>query len=63
MNDPLLFDEYNEVSAHQESLQALMIEIYKNISQAAPSIMNSPFVFRENTHNVRNYQILSNNIS
>ena len=24
--------------------------------------MNSLFVFRENTHNIRNYQILSNNV-
>ena len=40
---------------------SLMIEIYKIINQIAPPIMNSLFVFRENMHNVRNYQILSSN--
>ena len=39
-----------------------MIEMYKIINQIAPAIMNSLFVHHENTHNICNYQILSNNI-
>ena len=39
-----------------------MIELSKVIHQIAPPIMNSLFVFRENTHNIPNYQILSNNV-
>ena len=39
-----------------------MIEIYKIVNQITPLIMNSLFAFRENVHNIRNYQIISNNI-
>ena len=39
-----------------------MIELSKIIHQIAPLIMNSHFVFRENTQNIPNYQILSNNV-
>ena len=39
-----------------------MIEIYKNIIQTAAPILNSPFMFRENMHNIHNYQILLNDI-
>ena len=34
--------------------------IYKIINQIAPLIMNSLFVFLENMHNIRNYQIIPN---
>ena len=57
-----LLNKFNEFSVHQRNLQTLMIELYKIIHQIAPPIMNSLFVFRENTHNIRNYQILSNNV-
>lgn len=39
-----------------------MIEIYRNITQTAAPILNSPFMFRENMHNIHNYQILLNDI-
>ena len=58
----ILLDKCNEFSIQQRNLEALMIELYKIIHQIAPPIMNSLFVFRENTHNIRNYQILSNNV-
>ena len=57
----ILLDRRNEFSIHQRNLQTSMIELYKMIHQIVPQIMNSHFVFRENTHNIRNYQILSNN--
>ena len=57
----ILLDRRNEFSIHQRNLQTLIIELYKIIHQIVPQIMNSLFVFRENTHNIRNYQILSNN--
>ena len=58
----ILLDKCNKFSIQQRNLEALMIELYKIIHQIAPPIMNSLFVFRENTHNIRNYQILSNNV-
>ena len=57
-----LLHKFNEFSLHQRNLQTLMIELYKIIHQITPPIMNSLFVFRENTHNIRNFQILSNNV-
>ena len=33
-----------------------MIEIYETISNIAPPIMNSPFLFRENLHNIPNFR-------
>ena len=55
-------DKYNEFSIYQRNLQKLMIELHKIIHQITPPIMNSLFVFHENTHNIRNQQILSNNV-
>ena len=47
-------DKYNEFSIYQRNLQKLMIELHKIIHQITPPIMNSLFVFHENTHNIRN---------
>ena len=58
----ILLDKCNGFSIHQRNLQTLMIELYKTIHQIAPPNMKSLFAFRENTHNIRNYQILSNNV-
>ena len=58
----ILLDMCNEFSVHQRNLQTLVIELYKIIHQIAPPIMDSLFVFRDNTHNICNYQILSNNV-
>ena len=57
----ILLDKFNEFSVHQRNLQTLMIELYKITHQIVPPIMNSLFVFHENLHNIRNFQILSNN--
>ena len=37
-----------------------MIEVFKIINGYAPPIMDNFFIFRENTHNLRNFQIILN---
>ena len=49
-----------EVTTHQRNLQLLMIEVYKIINGYAPPIMDNFFIFRENTNNLRNFQIILN---
>ena len=44
----------------RRNLQVLMTEIYKIINHIAPPIMSSLFEIRENTHNTRYCQVLSN---
>ena len=36
-----------------------MIEVFKIINGLSPPIMDKIFIFRENTHNIRNFQIIS----
>ena len=55
-----LLSNHNEITIHQRNLQVLMTEIYKIINHIAPSIMPSLFEIRENTHNTRYFQVLSN---
>ena len=51
------FSEKNrEITIHQRNLQVLMIEVYKIINGCAPPIIDNSFIFRENTHNLRNFQ-------
>ena len=37
-----------------------MIEVFKIIDGYAPPIMDNFFIFREDTHNLRNFQIILN---
>ena len=55
-----LLSNHNEITIHQRNLQVLMTEIYKIINHIAPPIMSSLFEIRENTHNTRYFQVLSN---
>ena len=55
-----LLEKNKEVTTHQRNLQLLMIEVYKIINGYAPPIMDNFFIFRENTHNLRNFQIILN---
>ena len=50
---------HNEITKHQRNLQVLMTKIYKIINHIAPPIMSSLFEIPENTHNMRNFQVLS----
>ena len=45
---------------HQRNLQVLMIEVFKIINEYAPPNMDNIFIFRENTHNLRNFQVILN---
>ena len=38
-----------------------MNEVYKTIKCYAPPILNNLFVFRENTNNIKNFQIVNEN--
>ena len=50
----------NEVTTHQRSLQVLMVEVFKLINGFAPPIMENFFLFCENTHNFRSFQVIFN---
>ena len=54
-----LLETHNELTIHQRKLQVLMTQIYKIVNYVAPPIMNSPFDFRSNEYNIRNFQVLS----
>ena len=57
-----MLDKHNEFSIYQRNLKTLMIELYRVMHQIAPPIINSLFAFRENTYNICNYKILSDNV-
>ena len=50
----------NEITTHQRNLQVLMVEVFKLINGFAPPIMENFFLFCENTHNFRSFQIIFN---
>ena len=50
----------NEITTYQRNLQVLMVEVFKIINGLGPPIMEDFFLFRENTHDFRNFQIISN---
>ena len=56
----LCFINNKDITVHQRNLQILMTEVYKIIKGEAPAIMKNLFIFRENIHNVRNFQIIAN---
>ena len=45
---------------YQSNLQVLMIEVFKIINGYAPITIDNFFKFRENTHNLWNFQIILN---
>ena len=55
-----LVSNHNELTIHQRNMQILMTEIYKIINHIALPIMSSLFEIRENIHNTRYFQVLSN---
>ena len=54
-----LLQANNEIITHWRNFQVLMVEVFKIINGFAPAIMGSFFLFRKNTHNIRNFQITS----
>ena len=59
-NDKASTFEHLLQATHQKNLQVLMVEVFKIINSFAPPIMEDFFLFRENTDNIRNFQIISN---
>ena len=57
-NFEVLLEKQHNFSIHQRNLQVLMTEISKIVNGIAPPIMNSPFTFRLNQHNLRDFQEL-----
>ena len=55
-----LLQNINDITVHQRNLQILMAEVYKIIKGEALAIMKNLFIFRENIHNIRNFQIIAN---
>ena len=55
-----LLSKYKEITIHQRNMQVLMTETYKIINALSPPIMENFFILRENTHNVINFQKISN---
>ena len=55
-----LLQNINDMTVHQRNLQILMTEVYKIIKGEAPAIMKNLFIFRENIHNITNFQIIAN---
>ena len=55
-----LLQANNEITTHQRNLQVLMVEVFKIINGFAPPIKEDFFLFRENTYNIRNFQIIYN---
>ena len=47
----------NDISVHQRCNNFLMTEVYKNINGLSPDLMNDVFILRENTYNLRNFNI------
>ena len=39
-----------------------MTEIYKSIKRKARAIMKNLFIFQENIHNIRNFEIVANEV-
>ena len=53
-------EKNKEITVHQRNLQVFLIEVFKIINENVPSIVDSFFIFRENSHNLRNFKIMLN---
>ena len=55
-----LLQNSKDITVHQRNAQILMTEVYKIFKGEAPAIMKNLFIFRENTHTIRNFQTATN---
>ena len=55
-----LLQNSKDITVHQRNAQILMTEVYKIFKGEAPAIMKNLFIFRENTHTIRNFQTTTN---
>ena len=49
----------NQVTVNQRNIQVLLTKVFKIINGLSLTIMDNFFIFRENAHNIRNFQIIS----
>ena len=54
---PLLLEETHQTTFYQRCTNSLMIEVYKYLDGHSPDIMNDIFKLRENTYNLRNFDV------
>ena len=52
-----LLEKNKKIIILQRNLQVLAIKVYKIINGCAPPIMGNFFIFKENTYNLRNFQV------
>ena len=55
-----LLQANNERKTDQRNVQVLMVEVFKIINGFAPPIMEDFFLFHKNTHDIRNFEMISN---
>ena len=55
-----LLQANKERTTDQKNVQVLMVEVFKMINDFAPPIMEDFFLFHKNTHNIRNFEMISN---
>ena len=55
-----LLQNDKDITVRQRNLQILMTEVYKTVKWEAPAIMKNLFIFREGIHDIRNFQIITN---
>ena len=55
-----LLEKNKKIIILQRNLQVLAIKVYKIINGYAPPIMGNFFIFKENTYNLRNFQVTLN---
>ena len=53
----VLLENANEKPLHQKCIELLMIEVYKYLNGLSPDIVSDIFKPRENTYNLRNFDI------
>ena len=55
-----LLQTINKIATHERNLQVSMVEVFKIINGFAPPMIEDFFLFCENTHNIWNFKIISN---
>ena len=55
-----VLEKNKEITIHRKNLLVLMTEVFKIVYGYAPPIMDNFSIFRENTHNLRYFQIVLN---
>ena len=54
-----LFQNNKDITVHQKNVQILMTEVNDIVKGEALAIMKNLFIFRENIHNIENFQIIA----